>query len=48
MSTRDVYRALSLWNLAKTATRGPGALTRALIRRQNHKTLARLHRKVGL
>lgn len=46
MSTRDIYRALSLWNLAKAASRGPKALTRALWGRATHRQLAKVNREL--
>jgi hypothetical protein len=48
MSTRDVYRALSLWNLAKAAYKGPKFLARTLVRRAGHRELAKAMRRAGL
>lgn len=48
MSTRRrIYRGLSLWNTGSAAARGPGALGRNLVRREAHKALARVLRRLG-
>lgn len=46
MSTRDAYRLLGYWNLAKAASRGPKALARALWGRATHRQLAKVNREL--
>lgn len=48
MSTRDIYRALSLWKLAKATLAGPAALARFLLRRTVHREVAQGMRRAGL
>lgn len=48
MSTRDAYRALSIWNGIRALFRGPKAFARFLLRREAHKGLARTMRRSGL
>jgi hypothetical protein len=46
--TKDIYRALSIWNTLRAAFKGPVPLARNLVRKQAHKTLARTMRRHGL
>lgn len=46
MSTQRIYRLLSWWNDARAASKGPTAYGRRVVRRESHKRLARILRKV--
>ncbi|MEM9050283.1 MAG: hypothetical protein AAGC92_16385 [Pseudomonadota bacterium] len=45
---KPIYRALSLVNMIRAASKGPAALARYFIRRKSHGLLARWMRKGGL
>lgn len=44
--TQPIYRALSIWNTGRAAVKGPAPLARRIVRRESHKTLARVLRKL--
>lgn len=44
MGTKPIYRALSVYNDVRAASKGPGAYGRRIVRRSAHKSLARLLR----
>lgn len=43
-----LYRALSLSNDARAVSRGPGAMTRRVLRKAAYRGTTRILRKVGL